>query len=762
MELLPSTEVIAGAAAMGAIIMAATMAYLAFLPAVSPAMGWWAIATLANGAGLLMPGLWSDAAARPAVAAGQSALALSALLVYAGARRFIYGRIELARLGILFGLLVLAAILWASARLSAPLIPAITALLFLASSWAFGREWLRQRDPVIGVVAIPLTASCAVELLTLLPASDLGQATFLQGIGQLAGLATGVLATAAVMRRGQSAAVEQELQRALDSLQLHEREERMRLAVENERSRLLEVMEGVPQALVLYDAEDHLVFSNTNFGRIFSKTCDLHNPGTSFETIMRASIERSEYGGNREEIEATAERRLAEHHNPTGPSEYTLFDGRTIQVVERKTHDGSTVAAYSDITEYRRRQDALTLIVGNRADGRSFLDAAAHALAVGLGYRCAGIAQRSADGREARILAYWENGQPGMIPSFSLVGAPGGLCYEPGAGTVIIPDGVADRYPADSYLKRAGIVAYQGQAFFGDGGEPLGHIFAMDDKPAPPGTEPHPLLSLIARWVGTESQRLAAERALVAAKEAAEEASRAKTTFLATMSHELRTPLNAIIGFSEIMRDELLGPLGKAQYKTYAEDICQSGGHLLSLINDLLDLSKAGAGKIDLAEEEIEPRNLIESCLRLVETRARRNNVQIYNLVGNPLPRIYADRRRLKQILLNLLANAVKFTPAHGSITVRTRQDMQGFHIEVADTGVGIAAEDIPKVMLPFGQVDSVISRRAEGVGLGLPLSKVLAELHGGRLAIESQLGKGTTVALVLPPARVRAMQAAE
>jgi signal transduction histidine kinase len=243
---------------------------------------------------------------------------------------------------------------------------------------------------------------------------------------------------------------------------------------------------------------------------------------------------------------------------------------------------------------------------------------------------------------------------------------------------------------------------------------------------------------------------------------AAEEASRAKTTFLATMSHELRTPLNAIIGFSEIMRDELLGPLGKPQYKTYAEDICQSGGHLLSLINDLLDLSKAGAGKIDLAEEEIEPRNLIESCLRLVETRARRNNVQIYNLAGGSLPKIYADRRRLKQILLNLLANAVKFTPAHGSVTVRTRQDAQGFQIEVTDTGVGIAAEDIPKVMLPFGQVDSVISRRAEGVGLGLPVSKVLAELHGGRLTIESQLGQGTTVALMLPASRVCAVQAAE
>ena len=761
MELLPSTEVIAGAAAMGAIIMAATMAYLAFLPAVSPAMGWWAIATLANGAGLLMPGLWGDAAARPAVAAGQSALALSALLVYAGARRFIYGRIEPARLGILFGLLVLAAFLWASGRLSAPLIPAITALLFLASSWAFGREWLRQRDPVVGVVAIPLTASCAVELLKLVLAPDLGPTGFLQGVGQLAGLATGVLATAAVMRRGQSAVVEQELQRALDSLQLHEREERMRLAVENERSRLLEVMEGVPQALVLYDAEDRLVFSNSNFSRMFSQTRDLHSPGISFEALVRASIERGAYGGDRQQIEATAQRRLDAHRDPRGPFEYALSDGRTIQVVERKTHDNSTVVAYTDITEYRRRQDALTLIVGNRPGGGSFLDAAAKALAVGLGYRWAGIAELGHDGREARMLAFWADGQPGTPITFSLAGTPSGHCYALGK-PLVIPDRVAELFPQDKWVTQLDAVAYQGAVFCGENGETVGHVFAFDDKADLRGPEPHPLLNLIAHWIGMELQRVSAEHRLIQAKETAEEASRAKTTFLATMSHELRTPLNAIIGFSEIMRDELLGPLGKVQYKTYAEDICQSGGHLLSLINDLLDLSKAGAGKIDLAEEEIEPRNLIESCLRLVETRARRNNVQIYNLVGSPLPKIYADRRRLKQILLNLLANAVKFTPAHGSITVRTRQDMQGFHIEVADTGVGIAAEDIPKVMLPFGQVDSVISRRAEGVGLGLPLSKVLAELHGGRLAIESQLGKGTMVALVLPPARVRAMQAAE
>jgi signal transduction histidine kinase/PAS domain-containing protein len=761
MESLPPVEIIANAAALGSIIMAATMAYLAILPAVSPAMGWWAAAMAVNGAGLLLPDLWPDATARSAEAAGEATLALAALLIYAGACRFVRRKVEPARIGAAFLVLAGASVLWASRWVSVPLVSAVTVFLFVATAWEFWRDWRTKRDPAVGVIAIPLLAAAVIETGSWLQAPAGGPAGSGHWALQLAQIATAVLVTAAVMRRGQSAAVEVELQRALDSLQLHEREERLRVAVENERTRLLEVMEGVPQALVLYDAEDRLVFCNTNFSRMFSKTRDLHNPGTTFETIMRASIERGEYGGSREEIEATAARRLKEHRNPVGPSEYRLFDGRTIQVVERKTHDGSTVTAYSDITEYRRRQDALTLIVSNRADGRSFLEAAAHALAVGLGYRCAGIAQRSADGSEARVLGFWEGGKACMIPSFSLSGAPGGLCYEPGARAVVIPDRLADLFPADTYLKQAGLVAYQGEAFLDEHGEPIGHIFAMDDKPDPRGPEPHPLLNLVAHWVGMEQQRLAAERALIQAKEAAEEASRAKTTFLATMSHELRTPLNAIIGFSEIMRDELLGPLGKPQYKAYADDICQSGSHLLSLINDLLDLSKAGAGKIDLAEEEIEPRALIESCLRLVETRARRGDVHLVNQANGGLPRLYADRRRLKQILLNLLANAVKFTSANGTVTVRAHQDPQAFRIEVSDTGIGIAPEDIPKVMQPFGQVDSVIARRAEGVGLGLPLSKVLAELHGGSLTIESQPGKGTTVILSLPASRVRAVQAA-
>jgi PAS domain-containing protein len=506
MELLPSTEVIAGAAAMGAIIMAATMAYLAFLPAVSPAMGWWAVATLANGAGLLLPGLWSDVATRPAMAAGQSALALSALLVYAGARRFIHGRFEPTRFGTLFGLLVLAAALWASEGPSAPLIPGITALLFLASAWAFGREWLRQRDPVIGVVAIPLTASCAVEMLKLLPASDLGPAAYLQGAGQLAGLATGVLVTAAVMRRGQSAVVEQELQRALDSLQLHEREERMRLAVENERSRLLEVMEGVPQALVLYDAEDRLVFSNSNFSHMFPRTQDLHCPGISFEAVIRASVERGAYGGDREQVEATARRRLAMHRSPHEPFEYALSDGRIIQVVERKTHDNSTVIAYTDITEYRRRQDALTLIVGNRPEGETFLDAAAKALAVGLGYRWAGIAELGHGGREAHMLSFWADGRPGTPITFSLAGTPSGHCYSLGK-TLVVPERVAELFPQDKWVTQLGAVAYQGAVFRNENGDAVGHVFAFDDKPDIRGPEPHPLLNLIAHWIGMELQR---------------------------------------------------------------------------------------------------------------------------------------------------------------------------------------------------------------------------------------------------------------
>jgi signal transduction histidine kinase len=238
------------------------------------------------------------------------------------------------------------------------------------------------------------------------------------------------------------------------------------------------------------------------------------------------------------------------------------------------------------------------------------------------------------------------------------------------------------------------------------------------------------------------------------AKEGAEAASRAKSDFLANMSHELRTPLNAIIGFSEVIKMAIFGPVSE-RYRSYADDIFNSGTHLLGLINEILDLSKLEAGRLELQEEPIDLASLIETCLTLVENQAQRAKIRIFASVDNTYPMIRADDRRLRQILINLLSNAVKFTPEGGHIRVSSFPTHNGIAIAVSDTGIGMAPEEIPKAMTIFGQIDSKISRKHEGTGLGLPLAKRLVELHGGTLTIDSKIDIGTTITIFLPAERI-------
>jgi signal transduction histidine kinase len=248
--------------------------------------------------------------------------------------------------------------------------------------------------------------------------------------------------------------------------------------------------------------------------------------------------------------------------------------------------------------------------------------------------------------------------------------------------------------------------------------------------------------------------REAMEVELLIAKEEAESASRAKSEFLANMSHELRTPLNAIIGFSEIIKTRKFGPSSE-RYPDYAGDIFNSGTHLLALINDILNLSKLEAGRFTLQEEDIDLASTVEACISLIEMQAQQSGIRLSVSLDNRVHSIRADDRRLRQVLINLLSNAVKFTPAGGQVRVASFQKNGGLAIAVSDTGIGMAPEDIPKVMAPFGQVESKVRRKQEGTGLGLPLAKQLVELHGGTFVIESRINVGTTVTFVLPPKRI-------
>ncbi len=253
-------------------------------------------------------------------------------------------------------------------------------------------------------------------------------------------------------------------------------------------------------------------------------------------------------------------------------------------------------------------------------------------------------------------------------------------------------------------------------------------------------------------------QRIVEEKNRLVSQALAEavRANKSKSEFLATMSHELRTPLNAIIGFSDIIKRELFGSIDNERYADYANDIHDSGSHLLSIINDILDLAKAESGKLQLNEHEFDLTETLEACVRMCSGRADAGKIEMIFFGGQSEIRATADERLLLQIVANLVTNAIKFTPEGGTVRLYVSANPQkGIVIKVTDTGIGIAPENIDRVLRPFEQVETSYARKHGGSGLGLPYAKRLTELHGGTLTIESELGKGTTVFVALPPYRL-------
>ena len=245
------------------------------------------------------------------------------------------------------------------------------------------------------------------------------------------------------------------------------------------------------------------------------------------------------------------------------------------------------------------------------------------------------------------------------------------------------------------------------------------------------------------------------ERELIASMEAAEAANRAKSAFLANISHELRTPLHAVLGLAEVMRDSQDAVPPAETYRSYANLIHESGSHLLDLINDVLDMSKIEAGRYDLLEEAVSLADTVESCVTIIAGHAQEGGVKIVKRLGGAVPSLRADSRSIKQVVLNLLSNAVKFTPVGGTVTVSVDRDPSGdVAISVSDTGIGIDADQLPRITEPFWQGDDSHTRRFEGTGLGLAISKRLVELHGGTIRVESTKGIGTTVEVRFPKAR--------
>lgn len=254
------------------------------------------------------------------------------------------------------------------------------------------------------------------------------------------------------------------------------------------------------------------------------------------------------------------------------------------------------------------------------------------------------------------------------------------------------------------------------------------------------------------------------EFSLRLAKEQADSANHAKSAFLANMSHELRTPLNAIIGFSEMMMKETFGPLGHEKYAEYMSDVHLSARHLLEIINEVLDMSKIEAGRVELHEQDIDLVALCDSVVRIVSSRIFSSNLKIKLLKPEAFPNLHADPRLIRQILINLVTNAVKYSPQGGIVKVRPFiNDIDEISVLIADQGVGIPADRIQEAMEPFGQIDShTTSSVYQGTGLGLPLAKAMTEMHGGQLNLDSQEGEGTSVTISFPKERAKPVKAQE
>ncbi|MEM9140493.1 MAG: HAMP domain-containing sensor histidine kinase [Pseudomonadota bacterium] len=401
---------------------------------------------------------------------------------------------------------------------------------------------------------------------------------------------------------------------------------------------------------------------------------------------------------------------------------------------------------------------ALSLLAGKDAAGRNFFEVASRALALGLGSRWAGFGKLAASKNDIDILAFCDSGAAGPCFSYSLDDSPCGEVYkqEPEDPFCEFPDDVTSLFSGPEVLKQIGAFSYRGEAIFDSNGVPLAHVFTIHDGPEDWTDEDVAFFRMVAQRAGSEYNRLQAETALITAKERAEASDRAKTEFLTNTSHELRTPLNSIIGLSELLTQAGPGQFSDDKVKMFLQQIRASGGNLLEMIDDLLDISRIELGYVELNETEVSSTDCIDTATQAVQGMALKKDVSVGMTADAVALTLFADRGGLIRVLTNLIGNAVKFSHAGGAVHVHSAiSDAGEALIEVRDEGIGISDADLATVFSIFGQVESGLEREYSGTGIGLPLSKELVEVHGGRLNIKSTVGSGTTVTVLLPAFRV-------
>jgi len=514
--------------------------------------------------------------------------------------------------------------------------------------------------------------------------------------------------------------------------------EDLRLSLENQRNaRLLEsIVSNINHGVRVIDSEGRMVLWNQRYREMCGYPDHLMQKGMPYEVILRHSAERQ--GRSPEETREFVRSRLdVVRGGKLVSTQRTLSNGPTVRIDRVPMPEGGFVTTYTDITklletesELARKTDLLATTLDIINQGLLVLDPDLNVILFNDSYlQVFGLNPRQI--------------KTGMNYSEVLrVMAESGEFY-------------ADSGTTEEIITRRLVRAGSNETQHDVHRRPNGTIVNVYRTSMPGGGRVITFTDI--------SDLKQAEAELVSARDLSEQANRAKTEFLANMSHELRTPLNAIIGFSEIMQAEVFGNIAEPHYRDYVDSINESGNHLLSLINDILDLSKIEIGKAVLDEEILDLADTVRSCLMLVREEAEQGGVSLVAEIPPNFPAYKGDRRRLKQIMINLLQNAVKFTQAGGSVTVGL-EHVPGtpVTITIADTGIGMSAEDIPRALERFSQVESGLKRRYEGAGLGLPLAQGMAQMHGGEIKIESAPGQGTTVRVLLPETRMLDPRAAD
>ncbi len=519
---------------------------------------------------------------------------------------------------------------------------------------------------------------------------------------------------------------------------------------------LLPALDCLRVGVSVFDASDRLVYCNEHFRyiyRSFDAVADLL--GLTFTDILRLQIANGEIAGavaidNPDGY--IADRLTVRQDLHSRPIEQRLTDGRWISIKERPVPGGGYIGLWQDITELKRAQIAIEDAVGNTTNGFALWDQADRLMLANPAFSHLHRSGSTMPSREERFAALLRRAV-----------ADGIFRVEGDAETW-----VAQRLRRDWDATGEVVVQHRNGRWLSikdrrtrDGGSAtiMTDVTEFKENEIELTLRGKTLertvheLEMVQSKLEENGEELAelAEQ-LQIAKVMAEQSSASKSAFLSNMSHELRTPLNAIIGFSEVIRGAMVGPVGNAKYQEYADDIHKAGSHLLALINDILDLAKIEAGRMDLSLGEMDVQSAVDGVVRLVDQHIDEKALDLELMCHEACPTLHADDRAFRQILLNLLTNAVKFTPRGGRIGIRVIPGEEGgVDVTVWDSGVGIAARDLPRVMQRFEQVRDPMTSDNKGTGLGLAIVQSLMELHGGGFYLQSTVGSGTVATLTFP-----------